>query len=640
MIPVKPRLPFGRLAGLLALLFVLSSIHLQAQKSYSIPDHYNKHEYMIPMRDGVKLFTAVYTPKDSSKDYPILMTRTPYSSGPYGENLYPPFVGAQALHFYEDGYIMVSQDVRGRYMSEGTYVNVRPEIDNKKGPQDIDESSDTYDTVDWLIKNISHNNGRVGIYGISYPGFYTTTGTIGAHPAVKATSPQAPVSKWMGGDDFFHNGAFLLPHAFDFYAFFGWPRPKPTTSDGRRFDHGIVDGYKFFLDLGPLPNANTKYFKDSVAFWNEIMQHGTWDSFWEARNVLPHVKNIKPATLVVGGWFDSENLYGALNLFATINKLNPQNPYDQNRLVMGPWSHGQWGYDTGDSLGIIKWGSSTGTFYVDSIVFPFFNYYLKGEGSPHLAKAMVFETGTNVWRFLDSWPPKNTTPTDLYLEPKGNLSFDAPREVKQGEEYDDYLSDPSKPVPYTSEIRHWYNPAFPVEDQRFAWTRPDVLVYESDILTDDMTVAGPITASLYVSTSGTDSDWIVKLIDVLPDSVSAWRGDPTRFDRNWPKLRGYQMMVRGDVFRGKFRNSMSKPEPFVPNKVTKVEFVLNDIFHTFKKGHRLMVQIQSSWFPMIDRNPQTFVDIFHAKESDFQKATERVYHSPQWSSHLVIPIWK
>jgi putative CocE/NonD family hydrolase len=253
---------------------------------------------------------------------------------------------------------------------------------------------------------------------------------------------------------------------------------------------------------------------------------------------------------------------------------------------------------------------------------------------------MVFETGTNVWRFLDSWPPKNTTPTDLYLEPKGNLSFDAPREAKQGEEYDEYLSDPAKPVPYTSEIRHWYNPAFPVEDQRFAWTRPDVLVYESDILTDDMTVAGPITASLYVSTSGTDSDWIVKLIDVLPDSVSAWRGDPTRFDRNWPKLRGYQMMVRGDVFRGKFRNSMSKPEPFVPNKVTKVEFVLNDIFHTFKKGHRLMVQIQSSWFPMIDRNPQTFVDIFHAKESDFQKATERVYHSPQWSSHLVIPIWK
>ncbi len=626
-----------RFVVLIALLLATNTLVVLGQQPYSVAADYNKHEYMIPMRDGVKLFTAVYTPKDTTKDYPFLMTRTPYSSRPYGENMYPPFVGSQGERFFREGYIVVNQDVRGRFMSEGEYVNVRPYIENKKSKNDIDESSDTYDTVDWLIKHVPHNNGRVGIYGISYPGFYTTTGTVDAHPAVKATSPQAPVSKWMSGDDFFHNGALLLPHAFDFFAGFGWPRTKPTTDDFRPFNHGITDGYKFFLELGPLPNANIKYFHDSVAFWNDIVNHGTWDSFWEARNILAHVKNIKPATLVVGGWYDSENLYGALNLFASINKLNPTN---QNRLVMGPWSHGEWGYDSGDSLGYIKWGSSTGKFYLDSIIVPYFNYYLKGQGQPNLAKAMVFETGNNVWRFLNSWPPQNTTITSLYLNEKGHLSFSAPTQTAKGMEFDEYVSDPAKPVPYTSEIRHWYNAAFPVEDQRFAWTRPDVLVYESDVLTEDVTVAGPITASLFVSTSGTDSDWIVKLIDVLPEAVSfAGRGGP-RFDPNAMKLRGYQMMVRGDVFRGKFRNSMSKPEPFVPNQVTKVEYVLNDIFHTFKKGHRIMVQVQSTWFPMIDRNPQTFVDIYHAKESDFQKATQRVYHSPQWSSSLKLPILK
>jgi len=621
-----------RLTSAIMLLAVLC-LNLSAQEPFSVINHYDKHEYMIPMRDGVKLFTAVYTPKDTTQDYPILMTRTPYSSSPYGETMYPPFIGSQAKRFARDGYIAVTQDVRGRYMSEGTFVNVRPQIENKKGPQDIDESSDTYDTVDWLIKNVRHNNGRVGIYGISYPGFYSTTGTINAHPAVKATSPQAPVSKWMSGDDFFHNGAFLLPHAFDFFAGFGWPRPEPTTTDSRPFNHGITDGYKFFLDLGPIPNANKKYFKDSVAFWNDMMKHGTWDSFWEARNILNHVKNIKPATLIVGGWFDSENLYGALNLYATIEKLNPNS---QNRLVMGPWSHGQWGYDSGDSLGMIKWGSKTGTFYVDSVIFPFFNYYLKGKGEPKFAEATVFETGNNVWRFLESWPPKNVVPSDLYLREKGRLSFEAPNQTAKGSEYDEYVSDPAKPVPYTAEIRHWYNSAFPVEDQRFAWTRPDVMTYTSDVLASDVTVAGPITATLYVSTSGTDSDWIVKVIDVMPDSVVfAGRGFGSSM-----KMKGYQMMVRGDVMRGKFRNSMSNPEPFVPNQVTKVEFVLNDIFHTFKRGHRLMVQVQSSWFPMIDRNPQSFVDIYSATESDFQKATQRIYHTPERSSLIRIPILK
>ena len=616
----------------IAFLLIVSVSFLFSQAPYSLAARYDKHEYMIPMRDGVRLFTSVYTPKDTTKSYPFLINRTPYSSAPYGENFYPPYIGTQAQKFAEEGYILIIQDVRGRYMSEGTYLNVRPYVENKKSPKDIDESSDTYDTVDWLVNNVRHNNGRVGIYGISYPGFYTTTGTIDAHPAVKATSPQAPVSTWMAGDDFFHNGAFLLPHAFDFFATFGWPRPSPTQNDSRRFDHGTIDGYKFFLGLGPLPNANTKYLKDSVSFWNDIMNHGTWDSFWEARNILPHVKNIKPATLVVGGWYDSENLYGALNLFAAINNLNPKN---QNRLVMGPWSHGEWGYDNGDSLGNIKWGSSTGRFYVDSIVVPFFNYYLKDKGQPNLTKAMVFETGNNVWRFLDSWPPKNTKTTDLYLDKKNRLSFTRPVQGDPSTDFDEYISDPSKPVPYTAEVRHWYNPAFPLEDQRFAWTRPDVLVYETDVLTDDITVAGPITASLIVSTTGTDSDWIVKVIDVLPENFPLIGPDGKRND---PKLRGAQRMVRGDVLRGKFRNSLAEPEPFVPNQPTKIEFVLNDIFHTFKKGHRIMVQIQSTWFPMIDRNPQTFVDIYHARESDFQKATQRVYHTPALNSHLKLQI--
>ena len=627
------RVPSLRIAAVTVLLAVLI-VNLPAQEPFAVVNHYDKHEYMVPMRDGVKLHTTVYTPKDTTQQYPFLLTRTPYSSAPYGENNYPPFIGAQAEKFAWNGYIAVIQDVRGRYMSEGTFVNVRPQIANKKGPNDIDESSDTYDTVEWLLKNIPHNNGRAGIYGISYPGFYSTTGTIDAHPAMKATSPQAPVSKWMAGDDFFHNGALLLPHAFDFFASFGWPRPKPTTTDSRRFDHGTIDGYKFFLDLGPLPNANKKYFKDSVAFWNDMMKHGKWDDFWEARNILNHVKNIKPATLVVGGWFDSENLYGALNLYGTIEKQNPNN---QNRLVMGPWSHGQWGYDKGDSLGLMKWGSSTGTFFVDSVIFPYFEYYLKGKGEPKLAEATVFETGNNVWRFLDSWPPKNATPANLYLREKGKLSFEAPTKSAKGLEFDEYISDPAKPVPYTAEIRHWYNAAFPVEDQRFVWTRPDVVVYESDVLAEDVTVAGPITATLFVSTTGTDSDWIVKVIDVLPENYPIFRPGGQRND---PKLRGAQVMVRGDVLRGKFRNSMSNPEPFVPNKVTKVEFVLNDIFHTFKKGHRMMVQVQSSWFPMIDRNPQTFVDIYSAKESDFQKATQRIYHTPEWMSHIRIPILK
>ncbi|MEK6572034.1 MAG: CocE/NonD family hydrolase [Bacteroidota bacterium] len=628
MKPLKSNL--SQLAGFLwlSLFSIVSSVF--AQDSLYIKEHYNKYEHLIPMRDGVRLFTSVYVPKDTTQLYPILLTRTPYSVSPYGADRYPNNVGNQRSRYFREGYIIAYEDVRGRYRSEGEFVNVRPFIPVKKSNKDIDESTDAYDTIDWLVKNVPRNNGRVGISGISYPGFYSSMSAIDAHPSVKAVSPQAPVSQWMSGDDFFHNGAFLLPHAFGFYTWFGKPRPKPKSEPDIPFNYGTPDGYKFFLEMGPLINSNTKYLKDSVAFWKELTQHGTWDSFWQERSVLPHLKNIRPAMMFVGGWFDTENLYGALHAYAAAEKNNPG---ATNLLVMGPWSHGQWGANDGEALGDIHFGSKTSIFYTDSIEAPFFNHYLKGKGEVKRFEAAAFQTGLNEWRFLDSWPPKNTEAREIYLDENGKLSFDAPKNVKT--EYDQYTSDPMKPVPYTAEISHWYNPAFMVEDQRFASRRPDVLVYQTDVLQDNLTVAGPITAGLFVSTSATDCDWVVKVIDVFPDDAP----DPALNPRN-VKLGGYEMLVRGDVLRGKFRNSLSKPEPFIPSGVTKVEFELQDVFHTFKKGHRIMVQVQSTWFPMIDRNPGKFVDIYNATESDFLKTTQRVYRSAKFQSHLKVNIIK
>ena len=514
-------------------------------------------------------------------------------------------------------------------MSEGDYVNVRPYLPSKKSDRDIDETTDTYDTVDWLVKNISSSNGRVGISGISYPGFYTSMGIIDAHPAVRAASPQAPVSKWMGGDDFFHNGAFLLSHAFDFYIGFGWPRPEPKSTPDPRFDHKTPDGYKFFLEMGPLPNANTKYMKNEIAFWNEIMQHGTWDAFWEARNILPHLINIKPAVMVVGGWFDTENLFGALHTYEAIRK---QSPGSRVTLVMGPWSHGEWSRTDGQILGDIDFGSKTAEYYTEHVELPFFNYYLKDQGTLNAPGALVFETGGNQWHSMDDWPPKELQPRNIYFYANSSLSWDPPAESGG---YREYVSDPAKPVPYTSETTHWYNPSFMCQDQRFAANRPDVLVYQTDTLERSVTVAGPITASLFVSTTGTDSDWVVKVIDVFPEGTP----DPEPNPRG-VHMGGYEMLVRGDVLRGKFHNSLSAPEPFVPNQPTKIEFVLQDVFHTFKEGHKIMVQVQSSWFPMIDLNPQKFVDIFHAQAADFQKATERVYSTPEYNSHITVGLVK
>ena len=609
------------------LLAVVFSVACLAQDSLFVRQNYTKHEYQIPMRDGIKLFTSVYAPKDASESHPILLVRTPYSVGPYGPDNYLRFLSNLTREYMKRNYIIVNQDVRGRFMSEGEFVNVRPYISDKKSSKDVDETSDTYDTIDWLVKNIPNNNGNVGVKGISYPGFYSSTASIDAHPALKATSPQAPVSKWMSGDDFFHNGAFLLSHAFDFFIGFGWPRSAPTTQDFRPFSRGTPDGYKFYMDLGPLPNANRLFMHDSVAFWNEIMEHGTWDSYWEARDILQHLKNIKPATLVVGGWFDTENLYGALHAYEAIEKNSPEG---RHMLVMGPWAHGWWGADNVDSLGSIKFGSNLSAFFADELEVPFFEYHLRGIGNPTIAEATVFMTGANEWKRYDSWPPKGTKQKNLYLREKGGLSFEKPG-MREG--YDEYVSDPDKPVPYTNEITRWYNSAFMVEDQRFAARRPDVLVYQTEPLDEDVTIAGPIKVTLMGSTSGTDCDWIVKLIDFFPDSTRNPVPNPTKV-----MLGGYQMLVRGDVLRGKFRNSLARPEAYTPGKVTETAFELQAALHKFKKGHRIMVQIQSTWFPMIDRNPGVFTNIYQAKESDFRKTTQRVYRSAKESSHLTIPV--
>lgn len=598
------------------------------EDSLYIRQNYIKIERMVPMRDGVKLFTSIYLPKDSTKTYPIMLDRTPYSVAPYGPDAYKTALGPSML-FARDGYIFVYQDVRGRYMSEGDFVAVRPYIPNKKKKTEIDESSDTYDAIDWLIKNVRSNNGKVGTWGISAPGFYTTATVIDAHPALKAASPQAPVTDWFMGDDRHHNGAFFLMGTFAFLSSYGQPRPVPTPKGSPGYSaYGTPDSYQFFLDMGPIKNINEKIFKNQNAIWNEMMDHGTYDEFWQARTPVPHLKNIKPAVMTVGGWFDQEDLYGPLKTYAGIERNSPKSP---NVLIMGPWIHGGFARSTGESLGNIKFGSKTSTFYRETIEFPFFNHYLKDTPDPQLPKAYIFETGSNVWKKYDQWPPKNSEEKSLYLQPNGKLSFTPPTGTAAP---DEYVSDPKKPVPFTSEIRIIRGSDFMYEDQRFAATRPDVLVFESESLTEDMTISGNVMADLFVATTGTDADFVVKLIDVYPDDAPNDSPIPTT------KMGGFQLLVRGEVMRAKFRKSFSKPEPLVPNEVTEVKFDMQDAAHTFKKGHKLMVQVQSSWFPLVDRNPQKFVNIYQATEADFQKATHKVYFSDKQASRVVVRVIK
>jgi putative CocE/NonD family hydrolase len=617
----------GRCLGLTLLALVCLPHHLAAQGLEQVKAQYTKYEYRIPMRDGKKLFTAVYAPKDKGQRYPILLLRTPYNVRPYGVDQYKSDLGPSPL-FVKEGYIFVYQDVRGRWMSEGDYVNMRPHLAVKKGATDIDESTDTWDTIEWLIHHVANHNGRVGQWGISYPGFYTVAGMVDAHPALKAASPQAPVTDWFVGDDWHHNGALFLPHLFNFMANFGRPRPEPTKKFDNRFDHETPDGYDFFLRLGPLPNADAKYFKNDVAFWNEVMNHETYDDFWKARNIRQHLTRVRPAVMTVGGWFDAENLFGALETFKHIEAARP-NSGAPNLLVMGPWQHGGWSRADGDALGNVKFNAKTSAYFREQIEFPFFEFQLKNKGVFKHPKAWVFETGTNQWRKYDAWPPTNARPRALYLRARGKLAFEEPGNSEAAEPFDEYVSDPARPVPYLDKIAIGMAPEYMVADQRFAARRPDVLVYETEVLSEDTTINGPIQAELRVSTTGTDADWIVKLIDVYPNDYPDPEPNPSGV-----RMGGYQQLVRGDVMRGKFRNSLEKPEAFTPSEPTSVKLTLQDTCHTFRTGHRIMVQIQSSWFPLVDRNPQSFVDINHASAKDFRKATQRVYRCKELPSHL------
>lgn len=605
----------------------ITSSSLLAQGQEEVKAKYTKYEYRIPMRDGVKLFTAVYVPKDQSEKYPILLNRTPYSCQPYGVDQYKGDLGPNAL-FGKEGYICVYQDVRGRWMSEGEFVNMRPQIPDKKKPDQIDESSDAYDTIDWLIKNVPGHNGKVGIWGISYPGFYTAAAIINAHPAVACASPQAPINDWFVGDDWHHNGAVILPHLFNFMAKFGHARPEPTKKFDHPFDHGTHDAYEFFLRMGPLANANTKHFQDKIAFWNDVMQHGTYDEFWKSRDLRPHLKKIKPAVLTVGGWFDAENLFGALETYKRIEATNPQS---DNLLVMGPWKHGQWSKDPGLSLGHVQFNAKTCDYYREKIEFPFFQFHLKGKGEMKHPEAWVFETGTNQWREEAKWPPAAAKSQAYYLQPHGKLATAKPESSSAS--FDEYPSDPAKPVPFIDWTEIGLAADYMVADQRFATRRPDVLVYQTEILENDLRLAGPIDVDLTVSTTGTDSDWIVKIIDVYPDDYPDPKENPTKV-----RMGGFQQLVRGDVMRGKFRNSYEKPEPFEPGEPTRVKFTLPDICHAFRPGHRLMVHIQSTWFPLVDRNPQKLVDIYSAKANDFQPATQRVYRQGEQASKLTVRV--
>jgi putative CocE/NonD family hydrolase len=601
----------------------------QGQGLEYVKAHYTKQEFRIPMRDGVRLFTSVYVPKDDSRSYPILLNRTPYSVRPYGVDQSKPDLGPHPA-FGTSGYIFAYQDVRGRWMSEGVFVQVRPiKADVEKDA--VDESTDTFDTIDWLVKNLPNNNGRVGQSGISYPGFYTACGLVGSHPALKAASPQAPVIDWFIGDDFHHNGAFFLPHAFNFLASNGRSRPYPTTKPVVPFDHGTPDGYEFFLKMGVLSNADARYFKGEVPFWEEMQQHGTYDAYWKARNLRPHLKDVKPAVMTVGGWFDAENLFGALECYRNIEATSPG---ISNTLVMGPWYHGQWGGrgNPGESLGHVKFDARTSDFYRQSIEFPFFEHHLKGSPDPQLPEAYVFETGANQWRKFDAWPPKSARPHSIVLLGDGKLELDGKLETDAAG-FSEFVSDPSKPVPSNPDIAIGMTREYMVDDQRFAARRPDVLVFQSEPLETDLTLAGPVRPSLTVSTTGTDSDWVVKLIDVYPDDFPDPDPNPTGV-----KMGGFQQLVRGDVMRGKFRDSFEQPKPFEPGQPTALKMKMNDVFHTFKTGHRIMIQVQSSWFPLVDRNPQTFVDIYQAKPADFQKATQRVYHSSPFPSKIDVLI--
>lgn len=633
-------------AGLAAFTFAFtSSLLAQAPASTSSPDgyvraNYTKFEYRIPMRDGVRLFTSVYVPKDSKEPCPILMDRTPYSVSPYGEDQYKPKLGPSD-EFEKAGYIFVYQDVRGRYLSEGKFVEMRPHIDRKSGPKDVDESTDTYDTVDYLLKHIPNNNGKVGIWGISYPGFYTSASIIDTHPAIKAASPQAPMTNLFEGDDSYHGGAFMLAANFGFYtAFKPINGPSKPPKNPVRFDMKTPDGYQFFLNAGSTAALDTDALRRENPYFADQLYHDTYDSYWKPRDLSEHMNNIKCAVMTVGGYFDAEDLSGPWRTYRSIEKRNAGTP---NTIVEGPWVHGGWSLGDADHLGDVKFDSKTGDYFRRQIQFPFFEFYLKGKGAQP-PEAFMFETGTNVWRRYDAWPPPRAAAKTLYFQSGGKLSFEPPSTSAAGSDksFDSYLSDPAHPVPFVDYTTDTVPQRYMVDDQRWASRRPDVLTYQTAPLAEDITIAGPVTPKLKVSTSGTDSDFVVKLIDVYPDdypdAADATSGNKRILGVPPLHMGGYQALLRGEPMRAKFRRSWEKPEPLTPDKMFSLDFEMPDLHHTFRAGHRIMIQVQSSWFPLVDRNPQTFTDIPHAKAEDFKPATQRLYHSAQAPSGVELVI--
>ena len=619
-----------KLTTLLLLLSVAFAQAQHAQDSAWIKEHYYKIERYIPMRDGVKLFTSIYLPKDSSQQHPILLTRTPYSCAPYGETNFRPALWTTHLRYYaRENYIIITQDVRGRWMSEGSYVDIRPFNPNKKG-KEFDEASDTYDAIDWMVHNLPFNNGKVGVFGISYPGFYSTMAALSGHPALKAVSPQAPVTEWFLGDDFHHNGALMIMDCFAFYAGgFGYPRPVPTSvGPSSTLKISTADNYETYLRIGALSNFK-KLAGDSLTFFNELFDHPDYDAWWQARNPRNFVDSIKPAMLTVGGLYDAEDCFGAWNLYKAMEKKNPGH---FNKLVMGPWYHGQWASADGSHLGNVRFNANTSFWYQNNIEIPFFNYFLKGEGdTSSLAEATVFAGGENKWHQYAQWPPAETKNTALYLQPGGSLGWTKPP-ANGG--FSEYVSDPAHPVPYTEDVHFGRTREYMTDDQRFAARRPDVLTFQTPVLTSAVTLGGVLTADLLTRISSTDADFVVKLIDVYPDNFSYPDNTPAS---TYP-MGGYQQLVRGEIMRGRYRNNFSKPEAFRPNQTERVKFDLPDVSHCFLPGHRIMVQVQSSWFPIADRNPQKFINIYKATDADFQKATIRILHDAGNSSSIMLPV--
>lgn len=588
---------------------------------------YDKQEVRIPMRDGVTLHAAVYTPRDASPTttYPILLTRTPYSARPYGAELAERLGPSE--EFARERYIFVTEDVRGRFMSEGEFVNMRPVVDDP-GPGEIDERTDTWDTVEWLVENVPNNNGRVGIWGNSYPGFFTAVGIIDTHPAVRAAMPSAPIADWYF-DDMHHHGAFALNLAFNFLSSFGRPRDGLVSEWPPRFDHGTPDGYRFFLDLGPLSEVNERHFHGEIAFWNELAAHPDYDGFWAARSTLPHLAGIRCAVLTVGGLFDAEDLHGAFQTYAAIESLNPG---IFNVLVMGPWSHGAWLRGDGRRLGDADFGSATGAEFRRDILLPFFAHHLKDGPAPGIAEATVFDTGAKTWQTFPAWPPGAAEPRPLFPAAGGALSWQPPQGGDDG--FDAFLSDPAKPVPYTADITTGWHAAYMTEDQRFASRRPDVLVYRSEPLSEPVTLGGPLAVELWVATTGGDADWVVKLVDEFPGRLPDF--DPESGDED---LGHTERLVRSEIFRGRYREGYDRPRPFTPGELSKVAFPLQGVLHTFARGHRIAIHVQSSLFPFFDRNPQGWVgNIFEAQEGDFVAATHRVYRTPEHPSRVVVGV--